>query len=494
MKKIVLFFLGWMFLFLPFVTAEGYYDITQRDLDEISNVMITELIQGDEYGYFNPNKELTRAEVAVILTRVIGRASGSILYKADNVYKDVPEEHWASGYINLASRENLIKGDGTYFYPDRKINTAELITMFLRVIGVGEYLDKLNNYPSVQLNFAFGEKILTNLVKDINTPLTRYEACLLMNELIESNIWRNSYQKGLEKLEDTVMSKYMGFTIIREAILDFYDGYTADVITRDDDDEYTVIQRSLVVKSNKDILNVEEGYLVDVWLRNKVIIKMETSRESSYETVDFGSVVNYDEDKSKITIKTNAKQYSYILNKDILRVDINGESMDVFNKSFNSVERFLVRNIDYNSSSGRLILDDSKKVISIKMMSYDSILVVDYVRDHYIYNKDSVKRYSDINLKNKSYLIRDTEGNVMNIDELKSNDILLYSLNGSKYSMILLRDNKITGKVTYVDDEYLKLDGKKYYFNFQFFSSIPTEDKKVTIYLDQSDNILIWSY
>ncbi|MDQ6421450.1 X2-like carbohydrate binding domain-containing protein [Paenibacillus sp. LHD-117] len=80
-------------------------------------------MNGYEDGTFKPDKKITRAEIAAILSRVLTRDAN----EADIAYSDVSSSSWAKDAISTATKMGLMQGyaDGT-FGPDKSITRAEM--------------------------------------------------------------------------------------------------------------------------------------------------------------------------------------------------------------------------------------------------------------------------------------------------------------------------------------------------------------------------------
>lgn len=88
------------------------------------------VIKGYSDGSFRPNANITRAEFAAMLCRFSG-ASGS----GKSSFTDI-SSHWARTSIEAVSAKGWVKGyaDGT-FRPDAKITRAEVMAMLNRMLG-----------------------------------------------------------------------------------------------------------------------------------------------------------------------------------------------------------------------------------------------------------------------------------------------------------------------------------------------------------------------
>jgi|GEM_PF-6809400 len=118
------------------------------------------IMQGDPDGRLRPQDFVTRAEFVAMTARFVkvmpAIASGQ-------QFSDVPETHWASGYISAALVLGWIEGygDGT-FRPGNSISRAEVVTITNRVLGrvadrvfIGSH-PNLHRFPDVpETHWAF---------------------------------------------------------------------------------------------------------------------------------------------------------------------------------------------------------------------------------------------------------------------------------------------------------------------------------------------------
>ena len=116
---------------VPGVTAPG---TTFTDVkNHVNKAAIEELasrgiINGMGKGTFMPNKTMTRAEFAAIVTRALGLAA-----KDTKVFSDVPSSKWYAGYIGTANSSGIVNGVGSgKFNPDGTITRQEAAAMVAR--------------------------------------------------------------------------------------------------------------------------------------------------------------------------------------------------------------------------------------------------------------------------------------------------------------------------------------------------------------------------
>lgn len=87
------------------------------------------IVMGFEDGSFRPNAPVTRAQFAAIASRFEKLTEGS------KSFSDVPNSHWAAKYINFAATRGWVTGyaDGT-FKPENHITRAEVAAVTCRLL------------------------------------------------------------------------------------------------------------------------------------------------------------------------------------------------------------------------------------------------------------------------------------------------------------------------------------------------------------------------
>ena len=97
------------------------------------------VFKGYEDGSFQPQGDITRAEVAAIVYRVYTadvKDAKASMYATYNKFSDMAGAGWAQGYIGYCANAALVKGypNGT-FQPSGKVTGYEVLAMILRAIG-----------------------------------------------------------------------------------------------------------------------------------------------------------------------------------------------------------------------------------------------------------------------------------------------------------------------------------------------------------------------
>lgn len=112
--------------------SHGFYD-------EMTYLMDKGAITGYPDGTVRPDREVSRAEAAIM----IGRLHGFSGAEQETKYSDVPKSHDASGYIAEATKAGFISGypDGTY-KPGNTITRGDMAIILKEVFDLGMRMDE----------------------------------------------------------------------------------------------------------------------------------------------------------------------------------------------------------------------------------------------------------------------------------------------------------------------------------------------------------------
>ena len=125
------------------------------------------LIKGYDDNTFKPEGEITRAEFAAIVVRLLGQEAQAAGAAASTQFEDVPADHWAAGYVNIAVQAGVVNGYGNgNFGPDDLVAYQDAITMMVRALGYEPAIGSAG-YPTGYLTKA-GDLGLTKNVNGTN--------------------------------------------------------------------------------------------------------------------------------------------------------------------------------------------------------------------------------------------------------------------------------------------------------------------------------------
>ena len=128
--------------------------------DAVARLMALDIIAGFPDGTYKPDEPVTRAQFAKIIVSALGVGEAANYAAGATKFADVPADHWATGYINVAVDMGVIAGypDGT-FKPENQVTFAEAIKMIVAALGYTPKANALGGYPGGYLAVAAEEKI-----------------------------------------------------------------------------------------------------------------------------------------------------------------------------------------------------------------------------------------------------------------------------------------------------------------------------------------------
>ncbi len=152
----------------------------------IDSLTDTYILTGYPEGDFRPEREMTRGEFCTMISRWIELEPRG----GEPPFTDIPQDHWALGYINAMYNDGLINGyeDGT-FWPDRSLSRAEAVTIINRILGrkpLREYLQTadINPFPDLDEDKWYFEDVLEASVEhDYTLDDHDYEAHWTVTDL-----------------------------------------------------------------------------------------------------------------------------------------------------------------------------------------------------------------------------------------------------------------------------------------------------------------------
>ena len=118
-------------------SAASYADVTSEDNQEAIEVLQTVgIMVGDENGDFNPDQNVTRNEMAVIMSNLMEYNVAS--YKNTSPFTDVPS--WAEPYVAACWTNGITAGySDTIYGGSDTVTTAQAALMLMKALGYFQY-------------------------------------------------------------------------------------------------------------------------------------------------------------------------------------------------------------------------------------------------------------------------------------------------------------------------------------------------------------------
>ena len=190
-------------------------DVIKRDknLEESAADLVAEdILVGFPDGDYHENEYVTRAQMAVFMTRVSFGLNYSKLDREGIVryaittsepfseipdeivneyapeYPDLPEDHWAYTELMMSGVAEGYE-DGT-MRPDNNVTYLEAATMLVRRGGYATLIEEKGGYPDGVLYWADNMKLFerTNAEGNLDQPATRGDIIIMISTLLDSPV------------------------------------------------------------------------------------------------------------------------------------------------------------------------------------------------------------------------------------------------------------------------------------------------------------------
>lgn len=116
-----------------------FSDVPRDDYgyEHIEKVAELKYFSGDEYGRFNPGKNITRAEFASVIAKALG--VNTDIYKGLYSFPDVGTGQWYSGVVYWARYSGVMSGSDGRFRPNDPISRQEMCTVMKNALSLPSY-------------------------------------------------------------------------------------------------------------------------------------------------------------------------------------------------------------------------------------------------------------------------------------------------------------------------------------------------------------------
>lgn len=189
--------------------------------DAVQWMVNNNVITGDQYGYFNPTKKISRAELVTIIVKALNIDTTNL--PTTPTYSDVPVKHWAYKYVEAASRAGIISGTGNGKFGISGLSTREQVTMVLLnslsvskeavlaaqgLDGLSRFSDQdnMSDWAKASIQFAISNNIMSGTGANTFSPsgkATKEQIAVILYNFL-SNI--NNINTEAEQLRKPVIN------------------------------------------------------------------------------------------------------------------------------------------------------------------------------------------------------------------------------------------------------------------------------------------------
>lgn len=464
------------FLNMAAFTITGQaYEIPFADITEskyktaIDCVSALGFMNGYNDQTFQPDSNITRAEYVKIMVSILGLKNADT-YNTNSPFEDVPDNHWAAGYVQSAYKLGLINGDENgLFNPDDDITYAEAVKILIRVLGYEILAQEKGGYPVGYIKIADNKKLFNDIDDSVYNTATRGAVAQLIYNSFDVDILeqikfgepdeysvidgntilaKNNIAKVEGQITSNSKTSLIGNSNLHpDTILIDEIEYSADEQYADKYLGYNVVAYYKYNESTGEKIIL---YLHEQKGKNKTLILKSDDIEDIISGTDMVRTIKYwDEEVSKSRQQT---------------ADISS-SADVI---YNGKALLSYQTTDLVPNIGEIVLLDNN---NDKL--YDVVFITSYI--NYIVDNISISSgvISDkdgkpsLNLKDTNFdVLIHYNGNNVSIDEIQKDDVLSVAdskaQSGKINRTVHISRNKAKGIVSGLNEDSIEINEKKY--------------------------------
>lgn len=433
--------------------------------EPIQILQALDIMNGDGDGKFRPDDTIKRSEVTKMAVLAMGLGDAAESAKGVSNYPDVPVDHWANGYINVATAQNLVVGyDTGEFLPDKEITYAEAMTIFVRAMGYEVYAQSKGGFPQGYIVAGSNNGLTKNVQGSNASPISRGNVAFMTVNALDANMMEQTGFGDDAKWEITDKTLLKDVLEVTKEI-----GQVVAVEGTSLTDD-TGLERGFIKIGNevfKTSYNMNNllGYKVTYYAMEnesgdmEVILALpEANRNKTFEIrADL---------MAGITDKGSYKAIEYYKDSESTKVSyvtLDAEPTLIYNGKYEAMDFDLV---DITESSGKVVLLDSDsngKYDIIFVTEYENMVVEEVTSTNKIidkYGKPTLKL--DDENEDLSYSIMHG-ADKLEISDLMEYDVLSVAASKDKliYDIEVSRET-VEGKITGIGSDGYTIGGKTY--------------------------------
>lgn len=199
--------------------SQKFPDLKPYGQAEINRLIDAQIIKGFPDGSFRPDEKVTRAEAMMMVARALNYSD----QQSDTNFPDVPKSHFASGAIKKGSDNGIITGypDG-YYYPAKPITRAEMAVILTRAFPMHQtifnHFHDVNpaKFGGREINHLATSGITNGYLDGTfrpNQDITRHEFSLLLARVLHDEFKITPPDPIIIKQKATVVDAPSGLSI-----------------------------------------------------------------------------------------------------------------------------------------------------------------------------------------------------------------------------------------------------------------------------------------
>lgn len=174
-------------------TTTPVEEVSEETAQAAALLQSLNVLKGDEDGNLNLTGDVTRAEFATFIVRMMGQESVALSSAGQQIFDDVDANHWGNGYISVAYNAGVILGYGNgKFGPEDPVTYEQAIKMIVCALGYGAMADDRGGWPTGYLLVANDKKITKGVTILSDTAAKRGDIVSMIYNSLELDVMRSS--------------------------------------------------------------------------------------------------------------------------------------------------------------------------------------------------------------------------------------------------------------------------------------------------------------
>ena len=456
-------------------SAASYADVTsENNVEAIEVLEAVGIMIGDENGNFNPDQNVTRNEMAVVMSNLMAYNVAS--YRDTSPFTDVPS--WAEPYVAACYTNGITAGtSATTYGGSENVTTAQAALMVMKALGYFQYQQDFGDDWQLA-TVAQGNRIdlFTDVDSGVREAMTRNDVAQLVLNALEAGTVEattsGSITVGGVTIANSVEYNYVTSTQEYARTIHM-DRSTTDYT---DAGSYIVelgeklYQGDLTLDSAEGEPNGAKAPNLDVFGRPANTWEYQAKEIGTY--ADSADYVFTDKVTSKelydvVGSTAASRNYSWTVTVDGETVPYDGVDLND-NKTDNNDDFLQYAGFDrqYRTGNGvrtNVYVDGTNRTVYVSITHYYAA-EVDKVEDDYI-TLSNVNSYPDYEN------VADSNDEFETTDEFAADDVVIYSFADGEIREVYAAES-LEGEISRVrndsrdeNGDYFDIDGTRYNYN-----------------------------
>ncbi len=475
--------------------AAGYTDVTAEDNVEAIEVLQTVgIMVGDSNGNFNPDQNVTRNEMAVIMANLMDYRVAT--YAGTSPFTDVPS--WAEQYVAACYANGIVAGtSATTFGGNDTVTAGQAALMLMKALGYFKYQSDFgSDWLLATTQVGTRINLFSGVEAGVREAMTRNDvAQLVLNTLRATMV--DAENNGVSVEGDGISittgnTKYYYRVDTKGGSSSSAGGGSAKYNAIDRDKTATGIDnatgRTLELGEELFEGDLKRNRVSDTYGRPSTewkykldvigtyadgalaVYNTKVSKGELYDLIGKSNIDNlYEPGSSKepvLTVYTNGQEDAYITNNDVTRKLVT--TKELFDRNSSGAAGIGYSNAEAGKGvQTEVYLDGDGNVTIVYINTYLMRAIDDYNADKGVINVEVLTDPTVMRDGASVNVVQLSDDEFENIKNFKEGDYIQYTVGDDGRTVASVAAAKVvTGKVdSYSEGSYVTLDGTKYEYS-----------------------------